>query len=168
MLKKVALIFAGIFIVALGVFVNLSMKQSRDEFSPDFSLPDQNRQQISLTQLNGKVVLINFWATWCTPCREELPHFERLYQQYQSEDFEILAINVGDDKNKIDAFLSNIDISFPVLLDSDAQVSRLYEVNAMPTTIIIDKLGRQRMLHLGYRSGDEEKYYALITTLLKD
>lgn len=136
--------------------------------APDFVLKSKNSGNVRLSEQRGNVVMINFWASWCGPCRQELPEMEAIYQEYQDLGFEILAVNVDDDASKAELLLGDVEVSFPVLFDSEGDISELYAVNAMPTTVIIDRDGNQRILHKGYRSGDERKYEKIIKALIRE
>lgn len=139
-----------------------------NEQAPDFTLKSKENGNIRLSEQRGNIVLVNFWASWCGPCRAELPEMEALYQEYQDLGFEILAVNVDDEESKADVLLDDIEVTFPVLYDTAGDVSKLYDVNAMPTTVIIDRDGNQRLLHLGYRAGDEKKYEEAIKILMRE
>jgi thiol-disulfide isomerase/thioredoxin len=134
----------------------------------DFTLASKNHGNVRLQEQVGNVVLINFWASWCGPCREELPLLEALQQDYADLGFTILAVNVDKDPAKADVLLNDIAVSFPVLFDNDAVVSKLYDVSAMPTTVIVDRDGKQRLLHKGYKSGDVAKYEQVVKSLLRE
>jgi peroxiredoxin len=136
--------------------------------APDFTLKSKDGSNIRLSEQRGNIVLVNFWASWCGPCRAELPKMEALYQEYQDMGFEILAVNVDDEASKAEVLLNDIDVSFPVLYDTSAEVSKLYDVSAMPTTVIIDRNGNQRLVHLGYRAGDEKKYEKALKILMRE
>ncbi|MFT5675081.1 MAG: thiol-disulfide isomerase/thioredoxin [Paraglaciecola sp.] len=136
--------------------------------APDFTLPSKSGENVRLQEQIGNVVLINFWASWCGPCREELPHMEKLQQEFEDLGFTILAINVDQDPRKADIILDDIPVSFPVLFDQDDKASELYQVRAMPTTVIVDRDGNQRLLHQGYKTGDEVKYRQVIKGLLRE
>lgn len=138
------------------------------QLAPDFTLKSKESGNIRLSEQRGNIVMVNFWASWCGPCREELPEMEALYQEYRDLGFEILAVNVDDEESKADILLDDIEVSFPVLYDTAGNVSKLYDVNAMPTTVIIDRDGNQRLLHLGYRAGDEKKYEEAIKILMRE
>jgi peroxiredoxin len=97
-----------------------------------------------------------------------LPAFEALYQEYQDLGVEILAINVDDEAEKANVLLQDIEVSFPVLFDTSGEVSQLYDVSAMPTTVIVDRDGNVRVLHPGYRKGDEKKYEKAIKLLMRE
>ena len=136
--------------------------------APDFTLASKDGGNVRLQEQLGNVVLINFWASWCGPCREELPYLEELQQEYADLGFTILAVNVDEDPAKADILLNDIPVSFPVLFDVNDDVSKLYKVKAMPTTVIVDRDGNQRLLHHGYKSGDEVKYKQAVKALLRE
>ena len=155
------------FILLICLFISTAKLHAQQE-APDFTLKSKESGNIRLSEQRGNIVMVNFWASWCGPCREELPKMEELYQEYQDLGFEILAVNVDDEASKADVLLDDIEVSFPVLFDTAGEVSQLYDVNAMPTTVIIDRDGNQRLLHLGYRAGDEKKYEKAIKILMRE
>jgi thiol-disulfide isomerase/thioredoxin len=136
--------------------------------APDFTLASKDGGNVRLQEQLGNVVLINFWASWCGPCREELPYLEELQQEYADLGFTVLAVNVDEDPSKADILLNDIAVTFPVLFDVNDDVSKLYDVQAMPTTVIVDRDGNQRLLHYGYKSGDEVKYKQAVKALLRE
>ncbi|MEM0910066.1 MAG: TlpA disulfide reductase family protein [Pseudomonadota bacterium] len=146
----------------------LSAQTSAAEMAEDFVLKSKDSGNMRLSDQRGNIVMINFWASWCGPCREELPLMEDLYQEYQDLGFEILAVNVDDQESKADVLLNDIEVSFPVLYDTSGEVSQLYNVSAMPTTVFVDRDGLQRILHPGYRAGDEVKYEKAIKMLVRE
>lgn len=111
----------------------------------DFALLDKEGNEISLSSLNGKVVFLNFWASWCGPCRIEMPHMQKVYEEYKDKDVVILAVNItASEKNGIDgvnSFLQENKYTFPVLYDKDGAVAEKYRISAIPTTYIINKDG---------------------------
>lgn len=110
--------------------------------SPDFELSDLNGNTVSLSSLRGKVVLVNFWATWCPPCREEIPSMELLYQSLHSEGVELLAINIEPNgPQAVATFMEHVSFSFPVLFDVDGTVRGKFGVSKYPETFIIDAEG---------------------------
>ena len=110
--------------------------------APDFTLPDIHGKPISLSQFRGKIVFLNIWATWCGPCRTEMPAMEKLYQKFKKEDFIMLAVSIDrQGKSVVIPFLQELGLTFPVLLDPDATIQKLYKIRALPTSIIIDKMG---------------------------
>lgn len=136
--------------------------------APDFTLAQREGPNVRLSEQRGDIILLNFWASWCGPCRQELPAFEALFQQYADLGVNVLAVNLDDEPRKADVLLSDINVSFPVLFDSEGEVSARYDVSAMPTTVIIDRDGNVRLVHKGYQSGDEKKYETAIKRLLRE
>ena len=124
--------------------------------APNFTLETIDGKKVSLKDFKGKVVLINFWATWCPPCREELPFFERVYEKYRDKGFVILAVNT--DPENLKDFLKEFDtkLSFPILLGND-KILDLYPVRGLPTSFLIDREGRIVKVRLGiYRELEED------------
>jgi peroxiredoxin len=136
--------------------------------APDFTLRSMGGPNLRLKEQRGRVVLVNFWATWCGPCRQEMPHLNRLYDKYRASGFVLLGVNVDDDARKAAEVASKLGVTFPVLLDTDKTVSRLYDMSAMPATVVIDRDGRVRYIHRGYRDGYEATYEQQIRELLKE
>lgn len=107
----------------------------------DFELEDLNGNKITLSELKGKKVFLNFWATWCPPCKTEMPDIEKLYQETKDSDVVILAVNVGEDKKTVQDFITKNNYTFTVLLDTTGEVSQLYQVTGIPTSYFIDTEG---------------------------
>lgn len=107
----------------------------------DFKLEDLNGNMVSLSDYKSKKVFLNFWATWCPPCKAEMPDIEKLYQETKDSDLIILAVNVGEDKNTVQNFIRNNGYNFPILLDVKGEVSRKYQVTGIPTSYFIDTAG---------------------------
>ena len=136
--------------------------------APDFTLRGADGRNVRLDELRGQVVLVNFWATWCGPCREEMPRLDSLYQKYRKSGFVLLGVNIDDDPHAALATATKLGVSFPVLLDTDKKVSKLYDLSTMPSTVVIDRDGKMRFLHRGYRAGTEGEYEQQIRGLLKE
>lgn len=107
----------------------------------DFTLKDINNKRISLKNYRGKIVMLNFWATWCTPCRQEMPSMEKLYRQFKNRGFVVVSVASGDDSKNVNAFIKEYNITFPALLDSDLEVTSHYKVWVLPTTYFINPKG---------------------------
>ena len=135
--------------------------------APDFALKSSSGKNLKLSEHRGEVVMINFWATWCGPCRQELPLLNRLHEQYRKAGFTLLGVNIDDSPDAAQTMAKKLGVTFPVLFDTEKRVSRLYDVNAMPSTVLIDRDGKVRYIHLGYRAGYETKYESQIRELLK-
>jgi len=136
--------------------------------APNFSLQARSGETVTLEELRGNVVMINFWATWCGPCRQEMPHLEALHQRYQSLGFTLLGINVEDDPRGAERWLAETPVSFPILFDPRNEVSELYDVIAMPSTVLVDRAGNMRFIHHGYQPGYENEYQTQIRALLRE
>ena len=136
--------------------------------APDFTLPSIDGPNLRLQEQRGQVVMINFWATWCGPCRVEMPHLARLYDKYRGYGFTVLAVNIDEDPYKAASLAKQLGMRFPVLLDKEKKVSRLYDLSTMPSTILVDREGHVRYVHRGYRDGYEETYDRQIRELLRE
>ena len=135
--------------------------------APDFTLRTMSGPNMRLAEQRGRVVMVNFWATWCGPCRQEMPQLDRLYQKYKASGFVLMGVNVDDDARKAADVAGKLGVSFPVLLDTDKAVSKLYDLSTMPSTVIIDRDGKVRYVHRGYLTGYEDNYDKQIRELLK-
>lgn len=120
-----------------------------DAPAPDFSLDTLSGERIRLSDLKGQVVLINFWATWCGPCEAEMPLIEDRYTTYQESGFTVLAVNVDEPVDVIRPFVDQYALSFPILLDPDSLVHDLYRVRGYPTSLLVDREGLIRVVHVG-------------------
>jgi peroxiredoxin len=136
--------------------------------APDFTLLVRGGGEVSLSDLRGDVVMINFWATWCGPCREEMPHLEALHQRYSDLGFTLLGVNVEEDSRLSDRFLAETPVTFDILFDPENRVSELYDVIAMPSTVLVDRQGNMRYIHHGYKAGYENEYQSQIRALLRE
>src|SRR5499427_524482 len=136
--------------------------------APDFAAKSDSGRNVRLSELRGQVVLVNFWATWCSPCRQELPLLNKIYTQYRNAGFMLLAVNVDDNRKDADAMLKRLALRFPTLFDGSKNVAKLYGVDTMPATLVIDRDGRVRYVHRGYYEGYERKYEQQVRELLKE
>ena len=136
--------------------------------APAFTLASSIGSQVSLAQYKGQVVMINFWASWCGPCRQEMPLLESIYKKYNKMGFTLIGVNVEPDSQAANQWLKQTPVSFPILYDKDSQVSKLYDVAGMPSTVLIDRSGKLRMLHRGYKAGDENEYLDSIRALIRE
>jgi peroxiredoxin len=134
----------------------------------DFTLSDLNNKRHRLHDYRGKVVLVNFWATWCPPCRREIPAMQRLWEKLKSEDFVLLAVDMAEDEETVFGFTfaTGVEITFPVLLDHDGAVIESWPVIGMPTSFLIDRKGRIVYRAVGGREWDDPALVAKIRALL--
>ncbi len=124
--------------------------------APNFILNDIDGNEHKLSSYRGKVVLVNFWATWCPPCRDEMPSMDRAYEKFKQSNIVMLAINIGEDEDTIFKFTGNYPVSFPLLMDQDSRVIKQWPVTALPTTYIVDPAGRLFYRAIGGREWDDE------------
>ena len=150
------------------VCVSLAGATSVKGPAPNFTLKSLGGKNLKLSEMTGNVVLINFWASWCGPCREEMPLLNALHKKYQALGFTVLGVNVEEELDGARRFLKNVPVDFPILLDNTNKVSKQYKVVAMPTTVVVDRDGTMRYLHEGYKPGDEKKYRQMIKKLVRE
>ena len=136
--------------------------------APQFSLSSNIGQAVDLSRYKGQVVMINFWASWCGPCRQEMPLLDSIYKKYNKLGFTMLGVNVEPDSNAANKWLAATPVSFPILYDTDSKVSKLYDVAGMPSTVIVDRHGKVRVIHRGYKPGDENEYMDSIRNLIRE
>jgi thiol-disulfide isomerase/thioredoxin len=138
--------------------------------APAFQLSGRGGKAIDLSQFKGQVVMINFWATWCKPCRDEMPLLEDIYKKYKPMGFTLVGVNVEPDAKDAEAWLGKLSkpVTFPVAFDTDSKVSKMYKVAVMPSTVFVDRKGNIRVMHKGYKAGDENAYLTQIRSMLKE
>ncbi len=135
--------------------------------APDFTLKDLKGTQVTLKNFKGRVVFLNFWATWCPPCRREMPSMERLNKQLKDRDFTMLAVDMQESEKQVRAFISEFSLSFPALLDLNGDISSLYGIVGLPTTYIIDREGKIIGKAVGPRDWSSQESKQLFQSLLK-
>ncbi|MCC7202093.1 MAG: TlpA family protein disulfide reductase [Nitrospirae bacterium] len=161
-----SIIFACLFLVT-----QLSWGAWLNDRAPDFSLQDRYGKTISLGDMKGRVVFVNFWANWCPPCKKEFPELNKLSKKYKEADFVILAINLDKQRANVDDFLGKLPEPLSdrmiILLDPRSRVVSSYGARAMPTSFIIDKQETIRYVHLGFNESDPGKWITEIDSLIK-
>ena len=136
--------------------------------APAFKLNSTLGKPVALGDYKGQVVLVNFWASWCGPCRTEMPILEQIYKRYKSMGVTLVGVNVEPDSSAGLEWLKATPVSFPILFDTDSSVSKLYDVNGMPNTVIVDRKGNVRYIHRGYKSGAENDYMDQLRALIRE
>jgi len=134
-------------------------------YAPDFELTDIDGKVHRLSDYRGKVLIINFWATWCPPCREEMPSMQRAWNALKPEGLVMLAINVGEDEDAIFQFTGRYPVSFPLLMDSGSMVIGKWPVRGLPTTFVVDPQGRLVFRAIGGREWDDAALLDLVRAL---
>jgi peroxiredoxin len=136
--------------------------------APAFELTNLAGQPGTLSEYKGQVVMVNFWATWCGPCQQEMPLLDQMYKKYKPAGFTLIGVNVDKEAPAVKELLARKPVSFPVLLDPANQVSKAYHVDEMPSSVIIDRKGQIRYIHRGYKPGDENEYQDRIRQLIRE
>ena len=136
--------------------------------APDFALKNAAGENVRLTDLRGDVVMINFWATWCGPCRQEMPLLDEMHARYGRVGFSLLGVNIDDDPQRAKDMIESLGVTFPIVFDDQKTVSEQYDVSAMPVTILLDREGIVRHVHYGYKPGYEDKYVQQIRELIRE
>lgn len=147
------------------------IRPSRPTTAADFTVPGLTGRPLRLKDYKGQVVFLNFWATWCPPCKQEMPSMERLYRRYRrykDKGFTILAISIDrGSPEPVAAFVKSFGLTFPIGLDSELSVANLYALRGLPVTFLIDRKGTIAALALGARDWDSKDAHAVIESLLK-
>lgn len=136
--------------------------------APEFNLPDMDEEIHSLKQYKGKVIMLNFWATWCPPCRREMPSMEAVYQTFKGKPFVVIAINEWESEEIVFPYIGQLDVfpTFPILFDQNGDISKQYNVKGLPTTFIIDKQGRIVYRAIGGRDFNHPEVVKIIRQLM--
>ena len=136
--------------------------------APDFRLPDMDGTDHALSDFRGQVVMLNFWATWCPPCRREMPSMQRLYQKFSDSGLVVVAVNQWEDPDLVFEFTGRLSLepTFPILFDRESRTAEQFQVKGLPTTFLIDREGMIRFQAIGGREFDHPEVEALIRELL--
>jgi len=133
--------------------------------APEIALSNLDDEAVTLEQYRGKVVIVNFWATWCPPCRKEMPSMQRAWQDLQQNDVMMLAVHVGGNADQVWQFVSEFDLDFPILIDDTSRVSRSWPMRGLPTTFVIAPDGKIAYMAIGGREWDDPGILAMIYAL---
>ena len=164
MLLLAAALTGGVLLFLLPYAEAVTAKGSAE----NFTLKSAAGENIRLSEYRGQVVLINFWASWCGPCRQEMPHLDAIHRKYQNLGFTVFGVNVEQDRAMADKVLRDIPVSFPILFDDGNHVSQLYDVDTMPATVLVDRGGEIRYMHRGYKPGYELEYEKQVRALVRE
>jgi peroxiredoxin len=143
------------------------IRPGRPKAAQDFTVPLLQGARFRLADQRGKVVLINFWATWCPPCREEMPAMERLWQQHRDRGFVLIAVSLDADGGQVKPFATEHKLTFPIGLDAKLEVANLYGIRALPASFIVDRHGQVAALALGPRAWDNDASHSMVEELTK-
>ncbi|MEE4379859.1 MAG: TlpA disulfide reductase family protein [Candidatus Competibacteraceae bacterium] len=160
-----------VFIVMLNTVIHAAPQEltphSNPQPAPAFTLEDPEGKRYTLADFQGKVTIVNFWATWCPPCVKEMPSLQRAWEQLRQEDIQVIAINMGQDREDIAYFLSKYPVDFPLLLDTDVAVSESWGVKGLPTTYVLDASTRMVIEVIGEREWDDPELLEQVRALKK-
>ena len=163
------LLMAMVFAAAAGVSSSALAADAIGQPAPAFSLPLRGGPApLGLDKLRGQVVMVNFWASWCEPCRKEFPLLDQIYRKYKGAGFTLIGVNVEPEAKDAEGFIAKTPVSFPIVFDKDSAVSKLYHVSGMPTTVLIDRKGVLRWVHRSYVPGDENEYLNQVRAMLTE
>lgn len=164
LLKPLAI--AGSLILALNTSSALAV--SAGEKAPEFKIPRlESKGMISLKQFRGKVVYVDFWASWCGPCRQSLPALNDIRKEFRKKGFEVIAINLDEERDDAMEFLKEFPVAYPTARDTSGKVPEAYGLVGMPTAYLVDKKGNVQLVHEGFKESDIEELKQKITTLLR-
>lgn len=165
-------IIRGLFaFLLLAAFLSNSFSQEKEDTpAPDFQGKTLKGKEIDLSALRGKVVLLDFWASWCPPCREEMPKLVRFYEEHKKSDFQLIAVNIDNKASNMQHFLDKLfpTPEFPIIADNTQKIPALFNIEAMPTTIFIDKKGNIRYRHDGFKDAYVKDFNSELSQLLKE
>lgn len=167
-LRRLLLIGAALALALPGSTLANSTTVRAGVEAPDFALRSSSGQNLRLSEYRGQVVMINFWATWCGPCRQEMPKLDEIFARYEPAGFALLGVNIDEDSAQAQRLADELGVTFPLLFDDEQSVSRLYDVQAMPMTVMVDRDGEVRSVHYGYRPGMEQRYLDEVRALLRE
>jgi thiol-disulfide isomerase/thioredoxin len=160
--------YFGLIFFILFIQSNLSSASEPGELVPTCQADKALKPTVDPSLLTGKVVLIDFWATWCPPCIQSIPFFNKLGSELRSQGFELLAINVDEDKTTVDDFLKQHPIDYPIAFDPKGECPKVFDVKVMPSSYLIDKNGKIRKVFLGFRDSDQSIIKTEILQLLSE
>jgi len=168
--KKPAIQIFRMILWIIFFWITNASAQSVNTVAPPFTGTLISGETVCLSDYQGKVVLLDIWASWCGPCQQEMPFLVESCQKFGKDGFVVLTINIDKDVKNIRKFVSKLEIppDFPIVLDQDAKIPPLYQVEGMPTTLLIDRKGMVRYRHIGFKPENKDSYLEEITTLLKE
>lgn len=166
-IRKFAIIVVSLWFAA-GAGAASAAADLKGKSAPDFTLKSSSGFNLRLREYRGRVVMLNFWATWCGPCRQEIPVLNELHGQYEALGFALLGVNIDEQSEVAKSMATELGVAYPIVFDRQKDVSRSYSVDAMPTTVLIDRDGTVRHVHRGYKAGYGELYSDQIRRLMRE
>lgn len=165
-LLRIAITAAVLAGFSAGFNQDIARAVDKGQTAPEIALKTLSGESVKLSSLKGKVVLVDFWASWCGPCRESMPVLEKLSKSYKDQGFVVLGVNIDNDAEAARKFLKDLPVSFQVVCDAQKQVAKAYAPPTMPSSYLIDRQGKIHVVHAGFKRSDAAKLEAEIKTLL--
>lgn len=162
--RRLSLIFSSLAVLGLAQVVSALDVGTAP---PDIGLTALDGTRVSLATLRGKVVVVDFWASWCAPCKQEMPVLESLYKRFKQRGLVVVGVSVDNERANAERFIQGVRVSFPIVHDAEHSVADRYHPPKMPTSYVIDRAGKVRYVHAGYRAEDARKLEQEITSLLQ-
>jgi thiol-disulfide isomerase/thioredoxin len=148
--------------------VSVGASQLVGQPAPDFALRSFRGENMRLSEHLGEVVIVNFWATWCGPCRQEMPLLDEIYAKYRRAGLTLFSVNIDDETDRAAEMAQTLKVSYPVLFDQRKDVARSFDVGTLPVTVLIDRAGVVRYVSEGYKPGYEKRYTERLRELLNE
>ncbi len=155
-------------VAAALLVVSTAAALSEGDEPPPIDMPDRNAEKVDLKELRGKVVLVDFWASWCGPCKQEMPVLQSLHEKYADQGLVIVGVNIDTSSKKMNGFLKSAPVGFRIVPDPKITIAQRYEPSTVPTSYFIGRDGKLRYVHEGFRTKDAEGIEAKVKTLLAE
>jgi thiol-disulfide isomerase/thioredoxin len=165
-MRRTAVVFGTVLSLALGWFAAPALALDAGARLPEIGLTDVRGARVDAASLKGKVVIVDFWASWCGPCKEEMPVLERLYKKYKSRGLVVVGVSVDQELGNVKGFLKQVPVSFSIVHDAEHKVAGRFKPPRMPSSYVVDRNGIVRYVHAGFRDEDAAKLEAEVSALL--
>jgi thiol-disulfide isomerase/thioredoxin len=165
-MQRTAVLLATVITLALGWLVAPALALDAGTRLPEIGLTDMRGNRVDAAALKGKVVIVDFWASWCAPCKEEMPVLERLYKKYKGRGLVIVGVSVDEELENVKKFLKQLPVSFSIVHDADHKVANRFKPPRMPSSYVVDRNGIVRHVHAGFREEDAAKLESEVGALL--
>jgi thiol-disulfide isomerase/thioredoxin len=166
LMQRTVVVFGTVLSLALGWLADPALALDAGARLPEIGLTDVRGVRVDAASLKGKVVIVDFWASWCGPCKEEMPVLERLYKKYKSRGLVVVGVSVDQELGNMKSFLKQVPVSFSIVHDAEHKVAGRFKPPRMPSSYVVDRNGIVRYVHAGFRDEDAAKLEAEVSALL--